>query len=168
VLAFAIPPQAASLVKTARETLNWDVPILVSGIDASEIFIDLAGAQNAEGIVSILMGHQVYETDHPAIQKHYEIMETYGQGTPVSNFTLYGASMGELVVEILNQAGPDLTRESFLDAAESIRGWMCSACMVPMSLSPTDHRPLEMEMYVRVEDGKWVAFGEPVSFESTP
>lgn len=168
VLAFAIPPQAASLVKTARETLNWDVPILVSGICASEIFIDLAGAQNAAGIVSILMGHQVYETEHPAIQKHYEIMEKYGQGTPVSNFTLYGASMGELVVEILERAGPDLTRESFLDAAESIRGWMCSACMVPMSLSPTDHRPLEMEMYVRVEDGKWVAFGEPVSFESTP
>lgn len=168
VLAFAIPPQAASLVKTARETLNWDVPILVSGICASEIFIDLAGAQNAAGIISILMGHQVYETDHPAIQKHFEIMEKYGQGTPVSNFTLYGASMGELVVEILNRAGPDLTRESFLDAAESIRGWMCSACMVPMSLSPTDHRPLEMEMYVRIEDGKWVAFGEPVSFESTP
>ncbi len=31
--------------------------------------------------------------------------------------------MGELMVEILNRAGRDLTRESFLDAAESIRGW---------------------------------------------
>lgn len=168
VLAFAIPPQAASLVKTAREVMNWDVPILVSGIDVAEIFIDLAGAQNAEGIVSIVMGHQVYETDNPAIKAHYELMEKYGQGTPVSNFTLYGASMGELVVEILNRSGRDLTREGFLDAAESVRGWMCGACMVPMSLSPTDHRPLEMEMYNRVEGGKWVAFGEPVSFESTP
>jgi hypothetical protein len=40
--------------------------------------------------------------------------------------------------------------------------------MVPMSLSPTDHRPLEIEMYNRVEGGKWVAFGDIVSFESTP
>jgi ABC-type branched-subunit amino acid transport system substrate-binding protein len=168
VIAFAIPPQAASLTKTARETLNWDVPILVSGICASEIFIQLAGEKAAEGVISIVMGHQVYETDQPAVKKHYEIMEKYGGGTPVSNFTLYGAAMGELIVEVLNRAGRDLTRENFLDAAESIRGWVCSACMVPMSLSPTDHRPLEIEMYDRVEGGKWVAFGEPVSFESTP
>jgi ABC-type branched-subunit amino acid transport system substrate-binding protein len=168
VIAFAIPPQAASLAKTAREVLNWDVPILVSGICASEIFIQLAGETAAEGVISIVMGHQVYETDHPAIKKHFEMMEKYGRGTPASNFSLYGAAMGELIVEVLNQAGPDLTRESFLDAAESIRGWVCSACMVPMSLSPTDHRPLEIEMYNRVEGGEWVAFGEIVSFESTP
>lgn len=168
VIAFAIPPQAASLTKTAREVLNWDVPILVSGICASEIFIQLAGEEDAEGVISIVMGHQVYETDHPAIQKHYEIMEKYGGGTPASNFSLYGAAMGELIVEVLNRAGRDLTRESFLDAAESIRGWVCSACMVPMSLSPTDHRPLEIEMYNRVEGGKWVSFGDIVSFESTP
>lgn len=168
VIAFAIPPQAASLVKTARETLNWDVPILVSGIDVSEIFVDLAGAQNAEGVVSIVMGHQIYETDQPGIKQHIEIMQKYGRGTAPSNFTLYGQGMGELTVEGLKRAGRDLTRESLVDALESIRGWTCSACMVPMSLSPTDHRPLEIEMYDRVENGKWVAFGEPVSFESTP
>ena len=168
VIAFAIPPQAASLVKTARETLNWDVPILVSGIDADQMFIDLAGAANAEGIVSIVMGHQIYETDQPAIQKHIEIMQKYGGGTQPTNFSLYGAAMGELVVEALKRAGRDLTREGLVEAIESIRGWYCSACMVPISFSPTDHRPLEMEMYDRVENGKWVSFGEPVSFESTP
>jgi ABC-type branched-subunit amino acid transport system substrate-binding protein len=168
VIAFAIPPQAASLVKTARETLSWDVPILVSGIDVSEIFIDLAGAANAEGIVSIVMGHQIYETDQPGIQKHIEIMQKYGGGVAPSNFSLYGNAMAELTVEGLKRAGRDLTRESLVEAIESIRGWYCSGCMVPVSFSPTDHRPLEIEMYDRVENGKWVAFGDPVSFESTP
>ena len=172
IIAFAIPPQAASLVKTARDTLNWDVPIIVSGINADQIFIDLAGEKTgeplAEGVISIVMGHMVNEAENPAIKAHIELMEKYGRGTPVSNFSLYGAAMGELIVEILNLAGPDLTRESFLDAAESIRGWYCNGCMVPISLSPTDHRPLEMEMYTRVENGTWVTFGEPVSFESTP
>ena len=106
IIAFAIPPQAASLVKTARETLSWDVPILVSGIDVSEIFISLAGAANAEGVVSIVMGHQIYETDQPGIQKHIEIMQKYGQGTEPSNFTLYGNAMAELTVEGLKRAGP--------------------------------------------------------------
>jgi ABC-type branched-subunit amino acid transport system substrate-binding protein len=168
VIAFAIPPQAASLVKTARETLNWDVPVLVSGIDASEIFLQLAGGNNAEGVVSIVMGHQITDTDQPGIQQHIAIMKQYGGDTTPSNFTLYGQGMGELLVEGLKRAGRDLTRDSLIDALESIRGWTCSACMVPMSLSPTDHRPLEIEMYDRVENGKWVAFGEPISFESTP
>jgi branched-chain amino acid transport system substrate-binding protein len=168
IIAFAIPPQAANLVKTARETLSWDVPVLVSGIDVSDIFVSLAGAANAEGVVSIVMGHQIYETDQPAIKQHIEIMQKYGQGTEPSNFTLYGQGMAELTVEGLKRAGRDLTRDSLVNALESIRGWECSACMVPMSLSPTDHRPLEIEMYDRVENGKWVAFGDPVSFESTP
>jgi branched-chain amino acid transport system substrate-binding protein len=168
VIAFAIPPQAASLVKNARETLSWDVPILVSGIDVSQIFLDLAGAQNAEGIVSIVMGHQINETDQPGIQQHIEIMKKYGNGIEPSNFTLYGQGMAELTVEGLKGAGRDLTRDSLIDALESIRGWQCSACVVPMSLSPTDHRPLEIEMYDNVQDGQWVSFGEPVSFESTP
>ena len=168
VIAFAIPPQAASLVKTARETLNWDVPILVSGIDVSQIFLDLAGVQNAEGIVSIVMGHQINETDQPGIQQHIEIMKKYGGGVEPSNFTLYGQGMAELTVEGLKRAGRNLTRDSLIDALESIRNWTCSACMVPMSLSPTDHRPLEIEMYDRVQGGQWVSFGEPVSFESTP
>ena len=48
IAVYAIPPQAASLVKAARETLNWDVPIIVSGINQSDIFVALAGANNAE------------------------------------------------------------------------------------------------------------------------
>jgi hypothetical protein len=39
---------------------------------------------------------------------------------------------------------------------------------MPVNLSPTDHRPSEMEVYDKVENGQWVPFGEPISFESTP
>ena len=168
VAAYAIPPQAASLIKVSREVLNWDVPVVVSGIVATDIFIQLAGPENAEGVISVVFGKQVYQTDDPAVQRHYEIMEQFGQGVPVSNFTLYGQALAELMVETLENAGPNLTRESVVEGAEAIRDWCCSACLVPMNMSPTDHRPVEMELYIRVEDGKWVAISEPVSFESTP
>jgi branched-chain amino acid transport system substrate-binding protein len=168
IAAYALPPQAANLVRTARETLDWDVPIVVTGVDCSDIFIQLAGAENAEGIVSVVFGHQVYETDHPGVKRHYEIMDRYGHGVSVSNFTLYGASMAEVLVEALKNAGPNLTRDSFIDGTEAICNFMCSVCLTPISLSPTDHRPVEVEVYNRVQDGKWVTFGEPISFESTP
>jgi len=167
VVSLAGPLMSASLVQTARAVMSWDVPILVSGVDCSDIFIDLAGAANAEGIVSVVFGHQVYETDNPGIKQHHEIMAEYGGGALVSNFTLYGASIAEMTVEALKRAGPDLTREGFTHAAESIRDWTCSTCLTPINMSPTDHRPQEIEMYNRVEGGKWVAFGEPVDFETT-
>jgi branched-chain amino acid transport system substrate-binding protein len=167
VVSVAGPLMSASLVQTARGVIGWDAPILVSGVDCSQIFIDLAGPENAEGVISVVFGHQVYETDVPGVQQHYEIMAKYGGGALVSNFTLYGASIGEMTVEVLKRTGPDLTREKFVKAAESIRGWMCSTCTATVNMSPTDHRPQEVEMYNKVEGGKWVAFGDLVDFETT-
>jgi branched-chain amino acid transport system substrate-binding protein len=168
VAVYAIPPPAANMVKVAREVLNWDVPIVVTGVDVTDIFIQLAGAENAEGVVSVVFATQVYETDDPGVQQHIQIMKDFGQGVPASNLTLYGQLLAELMVKSLENAGPNLTRDSLEDGAEAIKDWCCSVCMVPVNLSPTDHRPFEIEVYDRVEGGKWVAFGEPINFESTP
>jgi len=167
VLAYAIPPPAASLVKTAREVLNWNVPIIVTGVDATELFLQLAGAQNAEGIVSVIFGHSVYETDNPGVQRYLQNMKTYAPNAEISNITLYGYIMGELTVEGLKRAGKDLTRKSLVNALEGIRNFQCSVCLAPISFSLADHRPFEIEVYTKVVDGKWETFGEPVNFEST-
>ena len=95
----------------------------------SDIFISLAGAQNAEGVVSVVFARQVYDTEDPGVQQHIQIMKQFGQGVPASNFTLYGQVMGELMVKALKNAGPNLTRESLEDGAEAIRDWCCSVCM---------------------------------------
>jgi ABC-type branched-subunit amino acid transport system substrate-binding protein len=167
LVAYALPPQAGSMTKTARETLGWDAPIIVSGINVSDIFIYLAGgAENAEGVTSVVFGRQVYETDQPGVQQLYEVLERYD--VEVNNIAAYGYIIGELTVEGLKRAGEDLTVDSLVDALESMRGYPCSLCLAPVSFSPTDHRPFEIEVYTKVEDGRWVAFGEPVNFESTP
>ena len=168
VAIYAIPPPAASMIKVSREILSWDVPFVVTGVDAADIFITLAGAENAEGVVSVVFATQVYHTEDPGVQQHIQVMDQFGQGVPASNLTLYGQVVAELTVKALENAGRDLTRESLEDGAEAIRDWCCSVCMVPVNLSPTDHRPFEIEIYNRVEDGKWVEFGEPVNYESTP
>ena len=168
VAAYAIPPPAASMVKVAREVLNWDVPFVTTGVVVSEIFTQLAGAENAEGMVSVVFGKQLYQADDPGVQLHKQIMEEFGQGVPPQNYTLYGQAMAEIMVKGLQNAGQDLTRESLIEGLESIRDWCCTACMVPVNMSPTDHRPMEMEFYIRMEGGNWVPFGDPISFESTP
>jgi hypothetical protein len=167
LLAYAIPPPAASLVKNAREVLNWDVPILVTGVDATELFIDLAGAKNAEGVTSVVFGHTVRETGVPGVVQYRDNMAKYAPNAEISNLTLYGYQLGELLVEGLKRAGKDLTRQSLVGALEQIRNYQCSVCIAPVSFSPTDHRPFEIEVYTKVTDGEWKSFGEPIDFETT-
>ena len=169
---FAIPPQAASLANTARVTLNWDVPIIVSNINCSEIFIMLATPENSEGIISSTFGKQVYDTDVPGVQKYRKIWDKFRNGAPgdLNNFELYGMSVAETTVWGLEMAGKDLTRESFLDASEHMCKFWCSSCegYAPLTTSPTDHKASETLIINKVENGRWVSVGEPVSFESTP
>lgn len=172
---YGMPVQAGSIFKVTRETLNWDVPILITGVDAAEIVAVLAGFDNIEGGVSVVFGHQVFETDQPGIQRHHDMMAKYAPGIKPDNITLTGASLSEAMVNVLRQAGPDLTRESFLDAAESVCQFLCSTCLVPSSTGPSDHRPTEVEIYVEATVDRstdpptfrWEPFGEPFGFEST-
>jgi ABC-type branched-subunit amino acid transport system substrate-binding protein len=169
VYLMANPGAAANAIKVARELLDWNVPFIASAVSAVEITIQLAGAQNAEGMVSVTTGKMISETDDPGVQRHIELMRQFAPGVEPSSLTEYGMSVAEFTVQALKNAGPNLTRESVVDGAEHIRSYCCISCLAPASLSPTDHRISEGMWYERVVNGKWVRFTDtPVSYESTP
>jgi branched-chain amino acid transport system substrate-binding protein len=172
IAVYGMPMQAASLIKTARETLSWDVPIVITGVDAVEIEGALAGYNNIEGTVSVVYGHQAYEKDVPGIAEHIRIMAKYAAGTKPDNLTLTGYAIAQSMTYLLEQNGPDLTRESFLDTAESVCKWESPIGLVPASLSPTDHRFTQVEVYVKATGADadtfhWEFFGDPITFEDT-
>ncbi len=163
------PGSLASALKVAREILNWDVPFMTSAVSAVEMTIALAGASNAEGLVSFTTGRMISETDDPGVQRDIALMKQFAPSVPPSSLTEYGISTAELVVQALKNAGPNLTRQSVVDGAEQIRGYCCIACIAPVNLSPTDHRPDEAEWPEQVVDGKWERRSDtPISYESTP
>jgi len=173
---YGMPAQAASGLKAARETLNWDVPIVISGVDAVEAVARLAGYDNIEGAVSVLYGHQAFESDWPGVKEYTEILAKYAPGTPMDNLTETGMSLSESIVSVLKQAGRDLTRSGFLGAAESGCNVVSRTGLVPSSMSPTDHRPIEVEQFVRATVDRtdpnnpkftWQPFGRIITFEST-
>jgi ABC-type branched-subunit amino acid transport system substrate-binding protein len=173
---YAEPIQATSAIKNAHETLGWDVPVVITGVDAAEVVGALAGYDNIEGAISVVYAHQAYQKDVPGIAQHWEIMAKYGAGKTPDNLTLVGAGIIEIMTKMLQDAGPDLTREKLIDAAESLCGWTPSAGVAPINMSPTDHRPNEVEQYVRATVDRttdpptftWQLFGDLISFESTP
>jgi ABC-type branched-subunit amino acid transport system substrate-binding protein len=164
----ANPGAAASAIKVAREVLKWDVPFILSAVSANEFTIALGGAKNVEGAVSVTTGKMISETGDPGVQRHIELMKQFAPNVPPSSLTEYGMAVAQLFVQALKNAGPNLTRESIVEGAESIRDYCCLTCAVPANLSPTDHRVTETVWLMRAENGQWVRFGDPTSYESTP
>ena len=159
---------AANAIKVTREVLNWDVPIFMSGVGATEMTIALAGGKNIEGVVADTIQKMASETDDPGVKRHIELMNQFAPGINPDSTTVFGMTIAEYTVEALKNAGPNLTRESLIDGAEKIRDFCCLTCLAPTNLSPTDHEALETFSYEKAVNGKWQRFGDLVSRESTP
>ena len=71
------PGSLASALKVARDVLNWDVPFMTSAVSAIEMTIALAGAKDAEGLVSFTTGHMISETDDPGVQRDIAMMKQF-------------------------------------------------------------------------------------------
>jgi branched-chain amino acid transport system substrate-binding protein len=168
VAVYSLPQQAASVMKVAREQLSWTAPLIFSGVVADPLTIALAeGTANSDGAITTAYLRPLNQADDPGIIKHQEIMAQYQSDKAVSNLSLFGQSVAEMVVETLKTAGQDLNRRSVIEAAESVRDFTCSLCLAPINLSPTDHRPIEAFSFARAEGTSWVVFGDLVSYEST-
>lgn len=169
IVGYTLPLQSGSLISVARATLDWDVPIIITGVSADPITIALAGAEGeAEGVITTAYLIPTNQTDHAGIQKHIEIMAEYGGGAEATNLSVYGQSVAELAVKVFTDAGQDINRRSVIAAAEQVRGFLCSVCLGTINLSPTDHRSIETFSFAIAEGDSWVLFGDLVSYETTP
>ncbi len=168
-------PQAANLIKTARTTLSWDVPIIINEACEAEITATLAGYDNIEGVVSTTVGLQAWQTDYPAVAKIKDEMASVAPDLAFDNYSMIGWVLSQSMVGVLKQAGPNLTREGFLAAAESTCDYMVPTGLIPSSTSPTDHQFTEAEIFVKATVDRtvnpsvfhWVPFGDIVGYETT-
>jgi ABC-type branched-subunit amino acid transport system substrate-binding protein len=164
---WATPRQFSTAIKHARLDLNWDVPFVLSTVSGNEFSIALSGPEVLEGTVSVTYIRQGWEVDHPGVAKHVEIIRQYAGMENASNLTLYGQYLGELMEQALILAGKDLTREGLIKAVESIKDFTCSMCLVSVTMSSSDHDPMQGAYLMRAEGGRWKTFGGLISYEGT-
>ena len=171
------PVQAGSVIKVSQETLSWDVQVMLCSVAATvDIVAALGGYDNSEGTLSAVFGHQGWETDTiPYIAELKDMLAQYAPDVKWNN-TVYGGMLVSAGTALtLKQAGPDLTVDSFVAAAESECKYQAPNSLVPASMSATDHRAAEAEMIARWEmdrstdppQPKWIAFGDVIDYEST-
>jgi branched-chain amino acid transport system substrate-binding protein len=157
---------AANGIKVIRQTLDWDVPIYIASVAATEILTALTGNEAAEGIISMTPGKMISETDDAGVQRHIELMKQFAPNVPPSGITMYGMSVAEFMVQALQNAGPDLTRESLIAGAEKIKDFCCLECLTPTNLSSTNHAVGKALFFETFTNGNWVRQSDtPISLE---
>jgi branched-chain amino acid transport system substrate-binding protein len=71
------------------------------------------------------------------------------------------------MVQVLKQAGDDLTRENIMKQATSLKGFAPDTLLpgVTINTSATDFYPIEQLQMMRFNDKKWDLFGPVISGE---
>jgi ABC-type branched-subunit amino acid transport system substrate-binding protein len=146
VVAFVTPLLLGNAIKHARADLAWDVQFAISAVSMNELTAAIAGPEdctgedcNIHGTVGPVATYMAYQTSIPAVQEHVDLANAVEIAPSV--LTLYAQYVAELMVETLNQAGADLTRDSLIEGAESLSEWTCSVCLFSVTLGPDDHDP---------------------------
>lgn len=169
----AVYPRGALSVIKAKASLDRDVMLVSSGPLTDEQYFT-SESELAEGTLGFCHYPDPTESDAPGIVEYRQLMERYYPDHPVNRYSLYGYVMGSLVVEGLRRAGPGLTRESFIDAMESIEGWDSGGIMPPVSFSTSDHHAQTAGFICELRDGRfrpltgWVEPDVPISVEPLP
>ena len=159
------PKFAAQAIKKAAE-IGWKpVHYLNSVSNAAGAVMVPAGADNGVGIISAFY---LKDPSDPQWQNTPEYkdwlawMQKYNpQGDLKDNFNVYGYTVAQSLVQVLKQAGDNLTRENIMKQAASLD--MTSPMLLPgvnIKTSPDDFYPIEREQLARWDGKTWVLFGK--------
>jgi branched-chain amino acid transport system substrate-binding protein len=94
-------------------------------------------------------------SDGAKMSKWVDMIKKYGSvdGT-IGDYDLSGIGGAEVVVDALKKAGPDLTRQKFIDALNSIKNFDTGVLSAPISFSPDDHAGVKSGEMMTEVDGK--------------
>jgi len=145
-------PAAELLIKSHALDFKpkWVGTYVISGKE----WIKYAGEEATHGIITTCypkgpIYHRGPRLFNMLMQREYGIDVTIGTESVI------GYAAAQLVVEGLKNAGPDLTRDGFINALENLKDWT-GGLLPPISYSSTDHRGLTGLALQRAIHGKWM------------
>lgn len=149
----------ARFIRLARQEQFDPIFYNVSFVGAEEL-----ARRIGEGTPVVLMSQVVpppRKTDSAsdAAMQYVTLLQKYFPGETPSFVGLEGFINARILVEGLERAGRDLTREKLIDAIESIRQYDLGSGM-SATYGPYDRQGLEEVYFTRLEDGHFVPFAD--------
>lgn len=159
------PKFAAQAIKKAAE-IGWKPTHYLNQVSASVgAVLTPAGLGNSVGIISTQYFKDPTDPQwlsDPAMNEWREFMKKYYPTGDLSDaFNVYGPLVAQTLVQVLKQAGNDLTRINVMRQAASLD--MTLPLLLPgvnLKTSADDFYPIEREQLVRFDGKAWVRFGK--------
>ena len=168
-----IPKFAAQAIRKSYD-IGWQPVHLLNSVSASvSSVLKPAGFEKSEGIITTVY---LMDPTDPAFADHPEMKEWsawmdkyYPEGDKANTFNMYGYAVAQTFVQVLKQAGDNLTRENLMKEAANLKEFRAKGLLpgITISTSPRDFYPIEAMQMQRFEGGEWKRFGEIVRAESS-
>ena len=152
------PPQAKKVME-AKARLDWKtVRMVSSGPLTDEEYLNVPGGY-AEGTLGLCYYPDPNQSDAPGVAAYRRLMARYFPDEKLNRYSLYGYAFGQMVAEGLRRAGPNPTRERFIDAMESIKQWDSGGILPPVTFSKTNHHAQQAGFVCELQQSRFVALG---------
>jgi branched-chain amino acid transport system substrate-binding protein len=132
-----------------------------------------AGLDASKGVLSVGYEKDPLDPawkDDPGMKKYLDFMaKYYPDGDKNSNFNTYGYSNTQLLIDVLQQCGDNLTRENVMKQAASLKDVKLDLALPGMTVntSPSDYRVNKQLQMMRFDGERWERFG-PILEDTGP
>ena len=170
-ISMTTPKFAAQAIKKVAE-LGWKPLYFQSNVGASVgSVMKPAGFENGQDILSAAYAKDGADSQWDSdegMKKFYAFLAKYA---PDANRTdgsvVYGYGEAQTMVQVLKQAGDNLTRENIMKEAANLKDFVPDTLLpgVKINTGPTDFYPIEQLQMMRFKGEKWELFGPIIGGE---
>jgi ABC-type branched-subunit amino acid transport system substrate-binding protein len=163
------PKFAAQAIRKVDE-VGWKPTHYLNQVSASVgSVLKPAGLDKAVGLISMLYvkeGSDSRWDNDPTMKDFKALIKKYApEVSPDDGNATYGYAVAQMMVQVLKQAGDNLTRENIMKQAASIKEFQVPMILpgVLASTSPDDFALFQTIQMVKFDGKNWVDFGKPVT-----
>jgi branched-chain amino acid transport system substrate-binding protein len=159
------PKFAAQAIRKAGE-IGWKNTHFLNNVSQSVgSVLKPAGFEHAKGVLSSYYLKDATDPqwkDDQGYKDWVAFMDKYfPDGDKTSSFTVYGYTVAQTLVQVLKQCGDELTRESVMKQAASLKNLELPMLLpgIRISTGPNDFFPIEQMQMQRFNGERWENFG---------
>jgi branched-chain amino acid transport system substrate-binding protein len=165
------PKFSAQSIKKVAE-IGWKPMYFQSNVGASVgAVLQPAGFENAQGILSAAYakdGADAQWDNDEGMKKFYAFLAKYApDANKADGSVVFGYGQAQTMVQVLKQAGDNLTRDNIMKQAASLKNFAPDTLLpgVTINTSATDFYPIEQLQMMQFKGQKWDLFGPIISGE---
>src|ERR1700749_261359 len=165
------PKFSAQSIKKVAE-IGWKPMYFQSNVGASVgSVLQPAGFENAQGILSAAYAKDGADSqwdNDEGMKKFYAFLAKYApEANKADGSVVFGYGQAQTMVQVLKQAGDDLTRENVMKQAANLKDFTPDTLLpgIKINTSPTDFAPVEQLRMMQFKGEKWDQFGDIIGGE---